>query len=80
MATEHSTDFVWAVRLLKISKGVFSSNWTQRTLSAGATFDMDNKAAGRRGVEKILNEDEGLEGPVVLEVEDANDCVDFIVV
>lgn len=33
------TDFVWAIRVSRIEKGVLDSNWSQQTHLKGATFD-----------------------------------------
>ncbi|KAH7312625.1 hypothetical protein B0I35DRAFT_59731 [Stachybotrys elegans] len=43
MSSESSNDFVWAVRLGKITKGLFDSKWTARTYSKGAVFDTTEK-------------------------------------
>lgn len=41
---QKSTDFVWAVRLAKISKGLFDRKWWPETVSDGATFGLDIEA------------------------------------
>jgi hypothetical protein len=41
---QKTTDFVWAVRLAKISKGLIDRQWSHETLSHGATFGLDNEA------------------------------------
>ena len=34
----HTTDFVWAVRLAKVHKGLLHKDWSIETYSKGATF------------------------------------------
>jgi hypothetical protein len=43
---ERATDFVWAVRLTKISKGVLSEGWTKETFVKGATFNLPEEMPG----------------------------------
>ncbi|KAF5963527.1 hypothetical protein FCOIX_13805 [Fusarium coicis] len=40
IAAKHTHDFVWAVRLSKITKGLFDKKWSKKTYSRGATFGM----------------------------------------
>jgi hypothetical protein len=37
----HTNDFVWAVRLAKIHKGILSKNWSMQTSTQKATFGGD---------------------------------------
>lgn len=39
-AAKQTHDFVWAVRLSKITKGLFDKKWSKKTYSRGATFSM----------------------------------------
>lgn len=59
MSREGMSDFVWAVRLTKISKGIFDSRWSVETFSEGATFGTEQTL---HSVEKLLS-DEGVEVP-----------------
>ncbi|RYP44077.1 hypothetical protein DL768_009422 [Monosporascus sp. mg162] len=74
-SAEYSTDFVWAVRLSKITKGVFDSRWSQTTFSKGATFNMNTK---KESVETVLST-EGLANADKITVED-EDSVEFFVI
>lgn len=38
MLTQKSSEFVWAVRLVKIWKDATEKDWDFRTVSTGATF------------------------------------------
>lgn len=68
MSATYTHDFVWAVRLSKITKGFFDKVWTQKTFSKGATFNVDE---GPKGVEKIKHIllDEGLPGNEVYAID-----------
>lgn len=37
-----TSDFVWAVRLAKISKGLIDRKWSLESVSSGATFGLDD--------------------------------------
>ncbi|KAH7460576.1 hypothetical protein FOMA001_g19521 [Fusarium oxysporum f. sp. matthiolae] len=63
-AAKHTHDFVWAVRLSKITKGLFDKKWSQKTYSKGATFDMKKSETD---IESILS-DEGLAPSEILTV------------
>ncbi|KAG4263048.1 hypothetical protein FPRO04_13285 [Fusarium proliferatum] len=39
-AAKQTHDFVWAVRLSKITKGLFDKKWSKKTYSRGAAFSM----------------------------------------
>lgn len=39
-----TSDFVWAVRLAKISKGLIDRQWSVETFSSGATFGINDGA------------------------------------
>ena len=56
-----TTDFVWAVRLAKISKGLIDRHWSHETFSIGATFGLDNEAEKGQLIVDAL-QGEGLEG------------------
>ncbi|KAK1639236.1 hypothetical protein BDP81DRAFT_423753, partial [Colletotrichum phormii] len=60
-SAKRTTDFVWAVRLAKISKGLLDWKWSWETLSRGATFGRTTDDAEVGGqIAKALR-DEGLE-------------------
>jgi hypothetical protein len=66
-----TTDFVWALRLAKISKGLIDRQWSHETFSSGATFGLDDEAdTGQQIVDALQGE--GLEGleKVDVQVED----------
>jgi hypothetical protein len=54
-----TTDFVWAVRLTKISKGILDKKWSYRVLTKGATFGVKEDQAQKEHVQQVLSE-EGL--------------------
>jgi hypothetical protein len=56
-----ATDFVWALRLAKISKGFIDKEWSHETFSKGATFSLDDEAEHGKQIIEAL-EAEGLEG------------------
>ncbi|KAF4447233.1 hypothetical protein F53441_9220 [Fusarium austroafricanum] len=64
-AAKHTHDFVWAVRLSKITKGLFDKKWSKKTYSRGATFDMKESETD---IQTMLS-DEGLMTTEVLTVE-----------
>ncbi|KAF9879129.1 hypothetical protein CkaCkLH20_03362 [Colletotrichum karsti] len=56
------TDFVWAVRLAKISKGFIDRKWSFETFSSGATFGLNDKAdIGQEVAEALKGEEDGEE-------------------
>ncbi|KAJ4155882.1 hypothetical protein LMH87_001106 [Akanthomyces muscarius] len=57
------TDFVWAVRLAKISRGMFDRQWSHETVASGATFNVDNGMTTDSEIVKVLR-DNGLEIPI----------------
>lgn len=58
--TQKTTDFVWAVRLAKISKGILDRQWSHNTFSSGATFGLEEKANEGKQIADALRE-EGFE-------------------
>ena len=52
------TDFVWAIRLSKVSKSLFRSDLSQRIFTKGTTFEQDSNKVD---VKAVLAE-EGLDG------------------
>jgi len=70
------TDFVWAVRLAKISKGLLNREWSHETFAEGATFGLGEEV--KQG-EQILTalEREGLQG--LKSVNIATDDLVFVV-
>jgi hypothetical protein len=60
-AAQKTTDFVWALRLAKISMGLIDREWSHKTFSKGATFGLDDDAElGKQIIEAL--ESEGLRG------------------
>ncbi|KIM96503.1 hypothetical protein OIDMADRAFT_170236 [Oidiodendron maius Zn] len=55
------TDFVWAIRLAKISKGLLNREWFHETFSEGATFGLGEEVNQGQQILKAL-ESEGLQG------------------
>jgi hypothetical protein len=57
---QQTSDFVWAVRLSKISKGLIDRRWAHETLFKGATFGMDDEVdKGQQIIDALQSE--GLE-------------------
>lgn len=55
------SDFVWAIRLAKISKGVLDRKWSHATFSKGASFGVnDGEDLGDQLVEALA--EEGIKG------------------
>jgi hypothetical protein len=64
-----TTDFVWAVRLAKISKkGLIDRRWSHETFSSGATFGLDEEADVGLQIFDAL-QGEGVEGIEKLNVQ-----------
>ncbi|PHH68808.1 hypothetical protein CDD82_262 [Ophiocordyceps australis] len=51
ISVKYVNDFVWALRLSKITKGLIDKTWSHKTYSRGATFDMN---ASEPDVKSIL--------------------------
>lgn len=66
--SEELTDFVWALRLARINKGVLDSSWSQQTYSKGATFEA---RAPKIDIPDLLAED-GLSHVEVIGGEDSS--------
>lgn len=62
---EKADDFVWAIRLAKITRGLIDRSWSYRTLSTGATFDLNVAPKSKADIEHILAM-EGLSGHEVI--------------
>ncbi|RSL85897.1 hypothetical protein CDV31_016488 [Fusarium ambrosium] len=73
-SAKNTHDFIWAVRLLKITKGLFDKKWSPKTYTKGATFDMNERA---KDIESILLE-EGLEDSEVFMTVD-DDEADIVI-
>ncbi|RAH79508.1 hypothetical protein BO86DRAFT_411496 [Aspergillus japonicus CBS 114.51] len=73
---QQATDFVWAVRLAKISKGVVDRRWSHRTFSRGATFGVEQDKDVKRQLVDALKE-EGVHGLNVQHVDEGDEV--FIV-
>jgi hypothetical protein len=56
---QKTTDFVWALRLAKISQGFIDRAWFHETLSRGATFGLGDGAGLGKQIFEAL-EGEGL--------------------
>jgi hypothetical protein len=70
---QKTTDFVWALRLTKISKGVIDRKWSPEPFSKGATFGLDGIDAGPgKHIIKAL-EGEGLLGLEKIEAKPGDD-------
>jgi hypothetical protein len=54
VSREDVSGFVWAVRLTKLSKGIFDKTWKPETYSTGATFGTGREIAN---VEKLVEEE-----------------------
>jgi hypothetical protein len=67
-----TTDFVWALRLAKISKGLIDRQWSHETYSSGATFGLDDEADTSQQIVDAL-QGEGLEGIEKVNVQVADD-------
>ncbi|CAM1505023.1 Fc.00g106600.m01.CDS01 [Cosmosporella sp. VM-42] len=76
--TQYSNDFIWAVRLSKITKGLFDKTWSQKTFSKGATFDMTVRK-DLQDVENILRE-EGLPSTEILSLDSDDDSEEIIII
>ncbi|KAF5606588.1 uncharacterized protein FSUBG_5987 [Fusarium subglutinans] len=70
---EHPGDFIWAVRLAKIHKGLLMKDWSVDPYSKRATFAAGDEC--ELNVEDVLC-DEGLEGFTVVE----DDAIDEVVI
>jgi hypothetical protein len=58
---QKASDFVWAIRLMKISKGVFNPAWKMSTFVQGATFSLgEAEKEGEADVAEVLSS-EGLD-------------------
>ena len=54
----YTNDFIWAIRLVKVQKGLLMRDWSVNTYTKRATFD---DKEGDADIESALK-DEGLEG------------------
>lgn len=51
------TDFVWAIRLAKVTKGLVDRQWSNETFSKGATFGLGNeKEMGKQIADALRGE------------------------
>jgi hypothetical protein len=57
----HTNDFVWAVRLAKIHKGIFHKDWSVSTYTKRATF-----GAGEDEIDFTVVEDRALDQAFVI--------------
>jgi len=60
-AAERRSDFVWAVRLAKIKKGILDGEWSHTTFAKGASFGIGEEEGDGENLVKAL-EEEGLTG------------------
>lgn len=60
-AARKTTDFVWAVRLAKISKGFIDRQWSHKTFSSGSTFGLHDEVDKGQQITDALQR-EGIEG------------------
>jgi hypothetical protein len=63
------SDFVWAVRLAKISKGLLDRTWSHQTFTKGAIFGLDDEEDQGELIRKTMRE-EGLGDDFYLNLED----------
>lgn len=54
MSAQKSSDFVWAVRLVKIWKATTEKDWDFRTVSKGATFSLDDEKQWKDEIQQTL--------------------------
>ena len=54
---QKTTDFVWAVRLAKVSKGLLDRQWSHETFSSGATFGLDEELEDAQRLYDALNKE-----------------------
>ncbi|KAK3317158.1 hypothetical protein B0T19DRAFT_435967 [Cercophora scortea] len=69
MAWEQETDFVWAIRVAKISKGFLDREWSFETFSQGAVFELGQQEVHEKGVKERL----ATEGLTSVEMIDAGE-------
>jgi hypothetical protein len=60
-SAQETTDFVWAVRLARISKGLIDRMWSHETFFKGATFSLDDEVEEGQQIFDALKS-EGFEG------------------
>lgn len=72
VSESHCNDFVWAVRLSKITRGLFDSKWSQKTFSRGATFDLSGRRDETEAFKDVLTE-EGVEWCQIWNFDGSND-------
>ncbi|KAF4470197.1 hypothetical protein FALBO_2869 [Fusarium albosuccineum] len=70
---KHSNEFVWAVRLSKITKGLFDKRWTDKTVSRGATFNLKDSSDHIENV--LLEEDLGTNEVLSVESSGGDDII-----
>lgn len=75
-SASNSHDFVWAVRLSKITKGLFDKNWSRKTYAKGAVFGMKEKESDF----KTVFADEGLTTSEVFTIGGNEDGMEYLVV
>jgi hypothetical protein len=51
------SDFVWALKLTKVSKNLFGKDWEMETVSKGATYSLGKEEEGKVRVEDVLEEE-----------------------
>ncbi|KAF2191739.1 hypothetical protein K469DRAFT_804532 [Zopfia rhizophila CBS 207.26] len=57
MLAQKSSDFVWAVRLVKIWKDATKKDWDFRTVSKGATFSLDDEKQWKDEIQQTLSQE-----------------------
>lgn len=56
-AAARRSDFVWAIRVAKVSKGVLDGEWSHTTFAKGASFGLnEDKDEGEQLVEALARE------------------------
>lgn len=64
------SDFVWAIRLAKISQGLLNRIWSHQTFGKGATFGLDDEQDQGKVIRDILK-NEGFDDNIVVEIDKA---------
>ena len=72
LTAQETTDFVWAVRLTKVSKGFIDRDWSYETFSKGATFGLDDESDQGQQIVRALQA-EGLEGLEKVNIKPSDD-------
>jgi hypothetical protein len=63
LSAKKMSDFIWAIRLAKISKGLINRQWLHEPLSKGATFSLDEQQLdiGSAAADEFSGETDGVQ-------------------